>query len=402
MTSYESVPLRDLTTLITKGTTPSSVGCGFEDGGVNFIKSESVTIDGRIDESIFAQISEATHQKLRRSQLAAGDILFSIAGMKLGKSAVVRQRHLPANTNQALALIRPDPRQVASEYLHYWFLNPSHYAYVNRITAQAAQPNINLAQVGDLAIALPPLRIQRRIAGILSAYDDLIENCERRIRVLDEMARALYREWFVLFRYPGHEKTPLVDSPLGRIPKGWQATSLGAVARNFDRLRRPLSQAQRSGRSGPYPYYGAAKVFDYIDDFIFDGEYLLLAEDGSVSTPDGFPVLQLVTGKFWPNNHTHVLQGVPPVSTHYLYLALSSVTVSQYVTGAAQPKITQENMNRIPMVRAPDAIHAEFDTKARPLLLGWQVLTRQCANLRKTRDLLLPRLLSGQLAMAGI
>ena len=248
-------------------------------------------------------------------------------------------------------------------------------------------------------IPVPPPHVQSGIVEALSAYDDLIENCERRIRVLDGMARALYREWFVDFRYPGHEKVPMVESPLGPIPREWKIMSLGDVANNFDRLRRPLSKAQRALRSGPHPYYGAAKIFDYIDDFIFDGEYLLFAEDGSVSTGEGGPVLQLVSGKFWPNNHTHILQGRAPVSTFSLYLALASVSISQYVTGAAQPKVTQENMNRIPLLQAPAVVHAEFDAKARPLFLGGQVLQREIVALRETRDLLLPRLLSGELLL---
>lgn len=263
----------------------------------------------------------------------------------------------------------------------------------------AAQPKLSQANLRLIEITLPPLSTQRRIAGILSAYDDLIENCERRIRVLDEMARALYREWFVLFRYPGHENVPLVESSLGSIPRGWSVRSVGVMAENFDRHRKPLSKMQRQTRSGPYPYYGAAKVFDFIDDYIFDGEYLLMAEDGSVRTEGDMPVLQFVDTKFWANNHTHVLRGRRPISTHFLYLALSCVDISPYVTGAAQPKITQENMNRIPVVVANDALHSTFDQNASPLLRGMLSLERQASSLRRTRDLLLPRLLSGQLSV---
>ena len=149
-------------------------------GVINFIKAEAVTLDGRINKSVFVYIDEATHFKLKRSQIKVGDILFSIAGMKLGKSAVVKPQHIPANTNQALAIIRVDRAKVLPEYLHYYFLNPDYYRYVNAITAQAAQPNINLTQVGELPILLSPISIQRRIAAILSAYDDLIENNTRR------------------------------------------------------------------------------------------------------------------------------------------------------------------------------------------------------------------------------
>jgi type I restriction enzyme S subunit len=395
--AVKQVLLRNITTLITKGTTPTTIGYEFTNSGVNFIKAEAVTLDGQINESVFVHIDDATHRRLKRSQIEAGDILFSIAGMKLGKSAVVKARHVPANTNQALAIIRADRSAALPEFLHYHFLNPEHYRYVNAITAQAAQPNINLAQVGDLPILLPPLPVQRRIAGILSAYDDLIENGQRRIRILEALARSLYREWFVHFRFPGHEKLPRVASQLGEIPQGWEGKTLGQIAENFDRLRKPLSSMQRAEIQGVYPYYGAAKVFDYISNFIFDGEYLLMAEDGSVIAPDRSPVLQLVNEQFWPNNHTHVLRGKPPFSTHFLYLGLSNVDISPYITGAAQPKITQENMNRIPFFCGPKKLQQEFDRLVAPMIRGIQILQRQIQNLRRTRDLLLPRLLTGRI-----
>ena len=248
----------------------------------------------------------------------------------------------------------------------------------------------------EAEIPAPPLPVQRRIAGILSAYDELMENSQRRIRLLEAMARALYREWFVHFRFPGHEKHPRVASPLGDIPQGWEVKTLGQIAENFDRLRKPLSKMQRAEIQGEYPYYGAAKVFDHINDFIFDGEYLLMAEDGSVITTERAPVLQLVNEKFWPNNHTHVLRGKPPFSTHFLYLGLSEVDISPYITGAAQPKITQENLNRIPFFCGPEKLHQEFNRLVAPMIRKSQLLQRQIQNLRRTRDLLLPRLLSGQ------
>jgi type I restriction enzyme S subunit len=205
---------------------------------------------------------------------------------------------------------------------------------------------------------------------------------------------------FVEYRFPGHENLQRVASPRGEIPEGWMVKPLGQISENFDRLRKPLSKMERAEMQGEFPYYGAAKVFDYINGFIFDGEYLLMAEDGSVITTDRAPVLQLVNERFWPNNHTHVLRGRSPFSTHFLYLGLLDVDVSPYITGAAQPKITQENMNRISFVCAPKELHQQFDNLVTPMFRQSQNFQRQLNNLRRTRDLLLPRLLSGQIALA--
>ena len=287
----------------------------------------------------------------------------------------------------------PASEQIDTKFLFYLLTETK----LSRYAGGAAQPLVTQTVLKQVEVRVPPLSVQRRIAGILSAYDELIENSQRRIRLLEAMARALYREWFVHFRFPGHEKHPRVASPLGDIPQGWEVKTLAQIAENFDRLRKPLSKMQRAEIQGEFPYYGAAKVFDYINDFIFDGEYLLMAEDGSVITPERAPVLQLVNEKFWPNNHTHVLRGKLPFSTHFLYLGLSEVDISPYITGAAQPKITQENMNRIPFFCGPDKLHQEFNRLVAPMIRKSQLLQRQIQNLRRTRDLLLPRLLSGQI-----
>ncbi|MFW2132528.1 restriction endonuclease subunit S [Ectothiorhodospira haloalkaliphila] len=268
--------------------------------------------------------------------------------------------------------------------------------------AAGAVPGLNRNHLHQLEVSAPDYVVQEKVAAFLSAYDDLIENNTRRIEILEEMARRLYEEWFVHFRFPGHEAVSFKDSELGKIPEGWDVVQLKDIVNNFDRKRKPLSKKQRSERQGDYPYYGAAKIFDYIDDYLFDGRYLLLAEDGSVIDKDGYPVLQIANGKFWANNHTHILQGKHPVSTEFLCLALSRHPISGYITGAAQPKITQENMNRIPLIIGALETHAAFDKLIKPMFDMQETLVKKNTNLRAQRDLLLPKLVSGEIDVSNI
>jgi type I restriction enzyme, S subunit len=122
---------------------------------------------------------------------------------------------------------------------------------------------------------------------------------------------------------------------------------LGEVALNLDRLRVPLSSRERATRQGAFPYYGAAGILDSIDDFLFEGLHVLVGEDGSVENPAGRAVLQLADGRFWVNNHAHVLRADSPSDTRYLYFALSTVKIRPYLTGSVQFKLTQTNLNRI-------------------------------------------------------
>ena len=138
---------------------------------------------------------------------------------------------------------------------------------------------------------------------------------------------------------------------------GRRTVALGDLVDNFDSRRVPLSRRVRSARPGPYPYYGATGVMDYVDDYLFEGLHLLVAEDGSVETPTGTPFVQLVDGQFWVNNHAHVLQSSSDEETRYLYYALSAVQVRPFISGSVQEKLSQANLNQIPvpyLSRKPD------------------------------------------------
>lgn len=142
----------------------------------------------------------------------------------------------------------------------------------------------------------------------------------------------------------------------------WVEKLLGELAENFDSKRVPLSSRERENRRGPYPYYGATGIMDYVDDFLFEGLYLLVAEDGSVERPDGKPFVQLVDGQFWVNNHAHVLKGATDEETLFLYYALQTVPVRPFMSGSVQAKLSQANLNRIPVPYPLD--HAESRTIA--------------------------------------
>jgi type I restriction enzyme S subunit len=129
----------------------------------------------------------------------------------------------------------------------------------------------------------------------------------------------------------------------------WREVPLGELVQNFDSRRVPQSSREREKRPGPFPYYGATGVMDYVDDFIFEGLHLLVAEDGSVETSAGKPFLQLVDGKFWVNNHAHVLKGKSDEETRFLFYALSTIAIRPFMSGSVQAKLSQGNLNKIPV-----------------------------------------------------
>ncbi|MDE0505815.1 MAG: restriction endonuclease subunit S, partial [Candidatus Poribacteria bacterium] len=352
------------------------------------------------------RISKDQSTKLKRYILNKNDIVMCMTDMKssmdlLGHTAVVDRDNYYV-LNQRVGRITVSREDVLHyRYLFYYTNSETYLLHLRRMAHSGVQVNLSTKAIKESPIFLPPLPTQRKIASILGNYDDLIENNTRRIKILEEMAATIYREWFVEFRFPEHENVKMVESELGLIPQGWEVKCFGDVSLNFDRLRKPLSGQVRSTMQGEYPYYGAASILDHVNDYLFDGRYLLIGEDGSVITKDGRPVLQLVAGKFWANNHTHVVQGKSPISTNFLYLLMSNVTISSYVTGTAQPKINQENLNRIPVVSPPRSLLERFDQIVNPIYDDIVILDRKNINLRNTRDMLLPKLISGEIDVSG-
>ena len=257
----------------------------------------------------------------------------------------------------------------------------------------SAQPKLSQANLNKIKMLLPSIEYQEQVASILSAYDNFIEVNNKRIKVLEQMAENLYKEWFVRFRFPGHESVPFENG----LPKGWTIKSVKETFDIFDSLRVPLSSLERDNMIKIYPYYGAAELLDYVEDYLFDGIYLLLGEDGSVITPEGKPMLQYVWGKFWVNNHAHILQGKEPFSTEYIHLMFKCMDVTGVVTGSAQPKISQARLFKKNAIIPENRIIERFNSTISPMYEELRMLKNQNKNLVKQRDLLLPRLMSGKL-----
>ena len=241
---------------------------------------------------------------------------------------------------------------LSPKYLMMWFRRPEFDRYAIYHSHGSAHEYFTFENMCDVELPIPSIEQQRKIVAEYETISRRIRLNEQMITRLEETAQTLYRKMFV----DGIDKENLSE--------GWRIRTLGDVAHILDYKRKPLSAEQRALIKGKYPYFGAMSIIDYIDDYIFDGVYLLFAEDGvNVVDEDVHPNLQYVYGKFWLNNHAHIMQGNDIVSTEYLYLALKESIVIHLVTGAAQPKINQENMSTIPIIVPPQIVMQQFNQK---------------------------------------
>ena len=208
MNSWNEFKIVDVLELITKGTTPPN-GQGFVNLGINYIKSDAINYNGRIDKSKFVQIDLKTHEKFKRSQLKEFDILFSMAGAYLGKNAIVTSEILPANTNQALAILRLNRTLAIPRYVSYYLSQNEIIDFVNNMSGQSAQPNINFQEISSIPLLLPPLEEQKAIAEILSSLDDKIDILHRQNQTLESLSQTLFRQWFIEEAKEEWEEKPL-------------------------------------------------------------------------------------------------------------------------------------------------------------------------------------------------
>ena len=325
-------------------------------------------------------------------------------------------------------VIRPNPQRIHPEYLGYVLHSPDFRTRIETYAVGTAIMNLSRERLLGFRFRLPGPAEQRAIAHILGTLDDKIELLRRMSETLEQMARAIFKSWFVDFdpvrakaavrrEHPSWTNEQISraacpnlkpeiaalfpdsfeDSELGQIPKGWRVGKLGDIVQIHDSKRVPLSSRERATRQGLYRYYGAAGIVDYVNDFLFDGIYVLVGEDGSVVTELGNPVVQYVWGKFWVNNHAHVLKASGGFSDEHLLLLLKQVYVVPFLTGAVQPKLSQANMNAIPIVRAETEVNAVFNTLIEPLFAKARTLHDEGGLLAALRDALLPRLISGEL-----
>ena len=264
----------------------------------------------------------------------------------------------------------------------------------------SAQPKLNQANLVKIAFKLPPLEIQKDIADYLSVFDDKIEVNRKINENLEQQAQALFKSWFVDFE--PFKNGEFVESELGMIPKGWRVGTLFDVAEIFDKKRKPLSGKERENMNRVYPYYGATSCMDYVDDYLFDGIYTLIGEDGSVVKENGLPYMQYVWGKFWVNNHAHILQGKNGFSTEMIHVLLSMTNIRHLVTGAVQAKLSQANMQKIILPIPPKEVVDKIRQLIDIIYENKRILEDESRRLSELRDTLLPKLMSGELKVNEI
>ena len=304
-------------------------------------------------------------------------LCMTIAGANTAKTAILK---FEACFPDSIVGFIPDEKKADLHFVKYSLDLMKHKFLA--VTRGATQDNLSLEKLLSFPIPTPSLSVQRRIAGILSAYDDLIENNQRRIKILEEMARTLYREWFINLRFPGHQKVPLVDSPLGPIPKGWEVKKLGEILE----LKYGKALKQEDRREGSVPVFGSSGTVGHHDTALAQGPGIIVGRKGNVGSVFWSSV------DFYPIDTVYFVTSKLPL--RFLFYELQ--TKNFINNDAAVPGLNRNQAYSLEMAVPPCELLAWFCRFADDFEQQAAVLSRQNETLRRTRDLVLLRLLSGQ------
>jgi len=380
--------------------------------GYYFLSCKDVA-NGRLNYESARQIAESDfYDAHRRTKLAPFDVLITNSGT-IGRMAIAPDNELTRRTTfqKSVAILKPIASCVEPIFLYHAL-----QVEVSRLVDFAggtAQKNLLLRDLRSFELTIPPLPIQRRIAGILSSYDDLIENSQRRIKILEEMARRLYREWFVHFRFPGHEGCRFVESPLGVIPEGWEVKAFTEFADVLSGGTPKTDVAQYW--DGEIPFFTPRDAPDcfYLQDTDKHVSDIGLSKCASALYPPDtvFITARGTVGKvalpavnMAMNQSCYALRGKNGVTQRFLFLmTLQQVDYLKTNTGGATfDTIVVDTFRRMEVVSPARAIASQFSELIDPVFVQVNTLQCQIRNLRRTRDLLLPRLLSGQIDVEAL
>jgi type I restriction enzyme S subunit len=259
------------------------------------------------------------------------------------------------------------------------------------LNSGAAQPSLNRNFLYPVPVNVPDFKTQRRIASILGAYADLIEVNRRRVKLLEEMARGLFEEWFVRFRFPGHETIPLLDTPNGKLPEGWKEATLG----DFLTLQRGFDLPATQRLEGTKPVISASGFHGMHSEAKVAGPGIVTGRSGTIGQ------VHLIMEEFWPLNTTLYVKEFKKAGPAFAKLLLDNLNLLKHAAGAAVPTLNRNHIHCLARPMPPDDLLDRFERIAMANMCAVDNLQRQSEKLAASRDLLLPRLISGQLSVAA-
>ena len=390
-----------------RGKTPRKLGDNWSESGIIALSAMNVKQGQLVNLEKAKFVSDELYQKWMKSEVTKGDILMT-SEAPLGETYLVRDNKKIC-LSQRLFCIRANPDVILPRFLFYFFNSPVTRKQIDLRATGTTVLGIRQSDLREVPIIVPPVETQCKIAAVLSAYDDLIENNTRRIKILEDMAQTLYQEWFVHFRFPGHENVPMIESPLGPIPQGWRVGEIGDLAESIRRNVKPRDVKQET------PYFGLEHL---------PRKSIALSNWDSVDLINSaklrFKKGEILFGKIRPYFHkvgVAPLDGICSSDTivirskvnEYFAIILSYVSSEHFIKyatttsqGSKMPRADWKVLSKYSVVLPPLEISQQFNNLVKDMVANIHNLIFSNKKLRQTRDLLLPKLISGEIDVSEL
>ena len=338
-------------------------------------------VGGKISEESIARVDKTHVERLCRHKIEVGDILYSRRG-DVGRCAHVTKKEEGWLCGTGCLRVTIDSEKADSRFVFFQLQHPDTVGWVEKHAVGATMLNLNTTILSSVPIRLPTLEIQKRIADILSAYDDLIENNQKQIKLLEEAAQRLYKEWSVDLRFPGHENTKIVDG----VPEGWSRTNINEILtfhRGYDLTKNEM-------KAGRYPVVGSTTVIGYHNEFKIKGPGIVTGRSGSLGK------YQFIWDNFWPHNTSLYISDYKDHNIFFVYSLLQTVDFASLNNGGAIPTLNRNVLSNIEVIEPTDELQEMFAKIAEAQYRKIRNLEKQNNQLKMARDVLLPKLMSGE------
>lgn len=348
--------------------------------GIPFVTISNINSMNQLDFSDTMFVPKEYYQSLdEKRKVRKGDVLYSVVG-SFGIPVLIKEER-PFVFQRHIAILRPKEDIVDSGFLFYTMLSRDFYAKADAVAIGAAQRTVSLGSLRNIKIDVPSLESQKHIADILSAYDDLIENNQKQIKLLEEAAQRLYKEWFVDLRFPGHENTKIVDG----VPEGWRRGLLKElISVNYGKDHKKVPD------DGNIPVYGSGGLMRKCNKSLFSGEAVLIPRKGSLNN------IMYVDETFWTVDTMFYATMKQPHTAVFVYFFVKAFDMYSMNIGAAVPSMTTKILDAMDVVIPDKETLEKFDKRAKLYFNKIKTLQGQNERLKTARDLLLPKLMSGE------
>lgn len=377
MVEWKEYRIKDLGEVVT-GNTPPTSNREYYGTEYKFIKPTDMVEGQRFVSTTEEYYSELAYQKYKKCLLPPKTPCVVTIG-SLGKKMCLTDTE--CFTNQAVNAVIPN-KENDGEFLYYAF-KASVLAYVKQLDSgtTSGRENVSKSSFSKIKVRVPPLRTQQKIASILSAYDNLIQNYKKQIEALQTAASELYKEWFVRFRFPGYKNSRFENG----IPEGWKIERLTKlVGIKYGKDHSKLDD-------GNIPVYGSGGIMRYCNKALYDKETVLIPRKGSLNN------IMYANRPLWTVDTMFYSIMLRKNFAKYLYYVLSKIDMESFNAGAALPSMTTEILSHFKIIVPDNKTLELFDNKIALIFTQIDNLQQQIANLTQQRDLLLPRLMSGKL-----